>query len=221
MLLLLPIDTTAPSQLAVELAAVIGRRLAEEVLLLHVSESPPPLDRLAELHALAAPIREVGVPVRLRTVRGIAKERIPEVARERGARWILMGTSGEDFREGGGSTTRAVMRAACVPVIAVRPGISTADGAPPVALIASPPGHPAVEVARVLADAHGVQTIGLGVAPSPAPGRDDAVPVRMSVAPFDPDCSLGTWCGRLLKEDRRPVVLVSGGDCACEDPHPA
>lgn len=220
MLLLLPIDTTAPSQLAVELAALIGQRLAEEVLLLHVSESPPPLDRLAELHALAAPIRDVGVPVRLRTVRGIAAERIPEVARERGATWILMGTSGEDFREGGGSTTRAVMRAACVPVIAVRPGVSPGDGDTPIALIATPPGHPAVEVARVLADAHGVQTMDLGVDPSPPATGEDASHARMSVAPFDPDCSLGTWCGRLLKEDRRPVVLVSGGDCACADPHP-
>lgn len=213
--LLLPIDTHAPSQLAVDLAAVIAPHLAQEVVLLHVSERPPPLDRLALLHALATPIREVGVPVRLRMVRGRPAERIPEIAHQRGASWILMGTSGEDFREGGGSTARAVMRASTVPVIAVRPGAGAPGRRAAVALVGASPGHPVGTIARVLADAHGLPTREYGPDHAPVDGLPAADAVRMMVAPFDPDCAVGTWCRALLCTDPRPVVLVSGGRCAC------
>ena len=216
--LLLPIDTDAPSELAVRLAALCGQRLSDEVVLLHVSEAPPPLERLAELHALAAPIREREVPVRLRTVRGIPSQRIPEVAHERGADWILMGTSGEDFRPGGGSTARAVMRTSRVPVIAVRPGVLPADPDARIALVGAQPGHAAGAIARVLAAARGLTIREHGPDLAPLDGLPAGEPVSMTVAPFDPDCAVGTWCRELLARDPRPVVLVSGGACACLQP---
>ncbi len=194
---------------------MIGHPLADEVLLLHVSEHPPRLDLLAELHALAEPIRDKGLPVRLRMVRGLPEERIPEVAIERNARWILMGTSGADFREGGGSTTRTVMRCSPVPVIAVRPGIPPDGSHDPIALVGADAGHLARSVASILAESHAVGVREFNPDLQPLDGLPAGVSVRMTVAPFDPDCGMGTWCRTLLTTDPRPVLLVSGGECAC------
>lgn len=213
--LLLPIDTKAPSLMAVELAALMAPPIADEVLLLHVSEHPPRLDLLAELHALAEPIRDTGLPVRLRMVRGQPEERIPEVAVERNAKWILMGTSGEGFRDGGGSTTRTVMRCSPVPVIAVRPGVPPARSRDPIALVGADSGHLARSVARALAESHAVGIREFNPDLQPLDGLPPGVSVRMTVAPFDPDGGMGPWCRTLLTTDPRPVLLVSGGQREC------
>jgi hypothetical protein len=96
--LLVPIDTLTPAKCAVEIAAHIGGQLATEVIVLHVSTEAPTLDRLAELHAISAPLRDRGISVKLRTMQGPIASRIVEVATERRCEWILMGTNGDAFR---------------------------------------------------------------------------------------------------------------------------
>lgn len=130
MSLLVPIDLTAPSRCAIGLAARVGRATGEEALLLHVSDGPTPLDHLAQLHALASPLREAGLRARLREVVGAPVENICSEAERRAVRWVIMGTRGHwDSPNNGqpGSVARGVLAQAPVPVIAVRPPSATCD----------------------------------------------------------------------------------------------
>ncbi len=115
---LVAIDLSAPSYAAIEVASWLGKALGEDVWLLHVSPGQPSLELLAALYQLAAPLREAGVPARLRTVSGAIAPQIIHEARRRGCRWILTGTSGT---RDDGSVARALMARSALPVLAVRP----------------------------------------------------------------------------------------------------
>ena len=158
MTILVPIDPSRPSRAAVQVAALLARVLDDELLLLHVSTSPPPLDRLAELHAIAEPLRGEGVPVRLRTAQGDVVERVH--AFSHGARWVVMGTRGTTLgaRARGDSVAWRVLSASPAPVVAVRPsdvgvGAPLRDG--PLLLVSPEEGAPAHALAAALSRAWG------------------------------------------------------------------
>lgn len=119
MSILVPIDLSAPSAIAIELVALLGQALSEDVILLHVAPAPPPLETLAGLYDVAEPLRKAGITARLRTVTGVPSEQIPKEAARRHARWVIMGTRGLLDQN---STAAAVARAMSTPVLAVRPG---------------------------------------------------------------------------------------------------
>lgn len=117
---LVPVDLTAPSFAAIEIAVLLGRALGEEAILLHVSQGRPPLDLLAALYELARPLRQASVVTRLRTVQGTPAEMIPAEAIRRKCKWVVMGTRG--VLDSPHSVAGAVMARSQVPVLAVRPG---------------------------------------------------------------------------------------------------
>lgn len=221
MTLLVPIDPTDPSVAAVSLAASLGAALGHELVLLHVSETPPPLDVLAALHRLGEPARARGVPVRLRLAQGDPRTVVCEQAQARGAAWIVMGTRGGPLLDAdpGASLAGSVMRCAPVPVVAVRPG--RPDGGAPLAVV---DGGAAVvrELGLVLADARGLRPLACrplveGTPPwTPAEGRAPAAWGGAVIA-FSPDCEGLAWCGRVLQETAGDVVLVSHGPCGCAE----
>lgn len=152
---LVAVDLSAPSYAAIEVASWLGKALGEDVWLLHVSPGQPSLERLAALYQLAAPLREAGVPARLRTVTGGIVSQIVHEARRRGCRWILTGTSGA---QNDGSVARALMARSSLPVLAVRPAHAGLPRAlPPISdvFLRAPPRSRAPlcwEVAGLLAD---------------------------------------------------------------------
>jgi nucleotide-binding universal stress UspA family protein len=122
--ILVPIDLSAPSRCAIELAALLAKAVPCEPVLLHVTrEQQPSLDLLAALYALASPIHALGINARLRTLPGQPSAIICEEAIRRDARWIVMGTRGAHLGED--SVARQVMVSCPVPVVAVRPAQST------------------------------------------------------------------------------------------------
>jgi nucleotide-binding universal stress UspA family protein len=224
MTILVPIDPSRPSRAAVQVAALLARVLDDELLLLHVSTSPPPLDRLAELHAIAEPLRGEGVPVRLRTAQGDVVERVH--AFSHGARWVVMGTRGTTLgaRARGDSVAWRVLSASPAPVVAVRPsdvgvGAPLRDG--PLLLVSPEEGAPAHALAAALSRATGQPTRrvqpalrgpGLFTGKVPPMGQ----PLGGAIIAFDPDCVAQVWCERVVATLPEPVLLVGGGPCACE-----
>lgn len=126
MAMLVPVDLTAPSRCAIALASRLQESPAEDALLLHVTTGHSSLGQLARLHALAEPLRERGVPTRLRTLEGRPSTTICDEALARRSRLVVMGTRGEAVLDedwgAPGSVAREVLNHSSVPVIAVRPG---------------------------------------------------------------------------------------------------
>jgi hypothetical protein len=186
------------------------------VLLLHVSQTPPPLELLAELHGLGEPIRRRGVRVKLRTTRGPPAERIIEIAEQRQVSWILMGTSGHAFRDGRGSVARRVMETSRVPVITLRPGVAPAPTTHRIAVVSAGPDTPSARVGRALAQESAARVVEYrarrqGDAPTALePIEASNADFDVAVVPLEDGCAIGTWCERLLRDEPRPVVLVSG-----------
>ena len=117
---LVPVDLSAPSHAAIELAVLVGRATGEEAVVLHVTEGTPSLDLLADLYEVTWPLRQAGVRARLRTLQGDPAQIIQTEASRRHCRWVVMGTRGH--LDQAGSTAAAVMRACTVPTLAMRPG---------------------------------------------------------------------------------------------------
>jgi nucleotide-binding universal stress UspA family protein len=122
MCLLVPIDISAPSRAAIDLAAVLAQALDTEAVLLHVSSETSPLAHLVDLYTLATPLHEAGLNAHLRTVAGEPATAICQEAERRHCGWVIMGTR---FDEGKASVARAVLCRCAVPVVAVRPGPTT------------------------------------------------------------------------------------------------
>lgn len=223
MSVLVPIDLSHPSRGAVAFAAQVAGALGTDVRLLHVASQPPTLDQLAQLHALAEPLRRRGVPTRLRTVQGDPAQTICAMADRHDAAWVIMGTRGAQIaEEGAGSVARAVMRGCSRPVVAVRPRDDEAalvDFGPSI-LVSSGADPAPSQLAHLL---------GSGFHDGrPGPGPRDRLlqPIHggpplprqgTAIVAFDPVCANGaSWCGRLLVEDQgRAVVLVSSLQCGC------
>ncbi len=223
MSVLVPIDLSHPSRGAVAFAAQLATALHTDVRLLHVADQVPTLDQLAQLHALAEPLRRSGVTTRLRTAQGDPAATICAMAERHDTAWVVMGTRGALIsQEGGGSVARAVMQGSNRPVAAVRP---RDDAAQPVrggllALVAPQEATRAIELAHLLGQ--GVQAGRQGPGPGerllqPHPGGPPLPREATAIVAFDPGCvNDATWCSRLLLEDsRRAVVLVSSLHCGC------
>ncbi len=119
---LVPVDLSAPSHAAIELAVLVGRATGEEAVVLHVTSGSPSLDLLADLYEVTWPLRQAGVRARLRTLQGDPARVIRSEASRRHCRWVVMGTRGHlNHPE---STAAAVMRDCSVPTLAMRPGNS-------------------------------------------------------------------------------------------------
>lgn len=223
MAILVPIDPTQPSRAAVQVAALLARALDDELLLLHVSTTPPPLARLAELHAVAEPLRTEGLTVRLRTVQGDVVERVQSFSH--GARWVVMGTRGTTLGAGaqGDSVAWRVLSGAAAPVVAVRPSMSgpaTALRDGPLLLVAPQPADPAHALARALSAATGqparrVQPAAEGPALFTGGMPSTGHPIGGAIISFDPNCVSRGWCERVVSHLPEPVLLVGGGGCGC------
>ena len=85
MSVLVPIDLSHPSRGAVAFAAQLATALHTDVRLLHVADQVPTLDQLAQLHALAEPLRRSGVTTRLRTAQGDPAATICAMAERHGS----------------------------------------------------------------------------------------------------------------------------------------
>lgn len=223
MSVLVPIDLSHPSRGAVAFAARLATALHTDVRLLHVADQAPTLDQLAQLHALAEPLRRSGVPTRLRTAQGDPAATICAMADRHDAAWVVMGTRGALIsKEGGGSVARAVMQGCSRPVAAVRP---REDEAQPVSgglsvLVAPEQAIHANLLAHLLGQ--GIQAGRPGPGPGerllrPHPGSPPLARDATAIVAFDPGCvNDAAWCSRLLLEDsRRAVVLVSSLHCGC------
>ena len=223
MSVLVPIDLSHPSRGAVAFAAQVASALGTDVRLLHVAAQPPTLDQLAQLHALAEPLRRRGVATRLRTVQGDPAQTICAMADRHNAAWVIMGTRGAQITEDeGGSVARAVMQSCSRPVAAVRP--RDEEGAlvdvGPAILVSSGEDPAPSQLANLLGGGfHNGR---------PGPGPRDRLlqPINggpplprqgTAIVAFDAGCTNGgAWCGRLLMEDQgRAVVLVSSLQCGC------
>ncbi len=222
MCFLVAIDLSAPSRFAIEVSALLARSTGHEPLLLHVSPDRPSLRQLADLYALAEPLRTFGSTPRLRTAQGDPARTICEQARAREARFVVMGTRGHHAQtgKGTGSVARRVMATCPIPVIAVRPqgagspGPAHPRGSRVVALMdANHPGRTARTIARFLVDAtHG----SLLNVPSRTDWREGLGPGHSAqrspahlVLSIDPSTPTPAWVDHLLHEETTPMVLVS------------
>ena len=216
--LLVPIDLSAPSANAVWLAARLAPVLGCDVVLLHVADGPTPLDLLADLHALAQPLRDAGVQARLRIARGNPAEAIAQEAVRRGCEWIVMGTRGTQASGAhpAGSVAQAVMTRSAVSVAAIRPGDSNlpvGDGLA-VAVVSGSYGSAADKLARILAIALHGQSRPFRVnhahtGPLLLPDGPDSPGYGAAVLSYDPYCVVGSWCAQVVRSETGPVVLVS------------
>ncbi len=221
MCFLVAIDLSAPSRSAIELSALLARATGLSPLLLHVSAGRPPLRLLADLYGLAEPLRALGSTPKLRTVQGDPASCIREQAIARGARFVVMGTRGQQSGDAPptGSVARRVMAASEVPVIAVRPqhlAIPSAQDATPsspvVALIDTVhPGEAAHSIARFLVEATDGHLLEL---PSGSRWHEGttaglAGPPAHLVLSIDPADPAPPWVERLLHTESTPLVLVS------------
>jgi nucleotide-binding universal stress UspA family protein len=221
MCFLVAIDLTAPSRYAIELSALLARATGLSPLLLHVSEGRPPLRLLADLYALAEPLRALGSTPRLRTAQGDPAACICAQARAHQARFVVMGTRGHSRVQTTGSVARRVMAGCTAPVIAVRPQTLalpaclpwSAEGQSVALMDPAGPGDAARTIARFLVDATRGDLLEVprgsawreGLAPSashvPAPAH--------LVLSIDPAAPTPGWVEHLLHEESTPVVLVS------------
>jgi nucleotide-binding universal stress UspA family protein len=223
MCFLVAIDLTAPSRYAIELSALLARATGLSPLLLHVSEGQPPLRLLADLYALAEPLRTDGSTPRLRTAQGDPASRICEHALAHRARFVVMGTRGHrrDDARATGSVARQVMASCPLPVIAVRPqslSIPAGHRAPQdvqaIALMdAVGAGDAARGIARFLVQATRGRLLEVprgtswrtGLEPAATP---DQAPAHL-VLSIDPTSPTPAWVEHLLHEEPTPLVLVS------------
>lgn len=220
MTILVPIDPTDPSRAAVSVAALLAQDLGEQLLLLHVSAELPPLARLAELHAIAEPVRAEGLVVRLRTVQGDVVERILERSRAADVSWVVMGTRGPSLLAGhhGDSVAWRTLQRANAPVVAVRPGLSGAKLGGGALLVVAPPEHarPA-DLAASLARVSGGRSLSAEVDPA-APGLLRLRSTRSPIAPaavilsFAEDCVQNGHCQRVIEQIPALVMVVGGGE---------
>jgi nucleotide-binding universal stress UspA family protein len=221
---LVAIDLSAPSRRAIEVAALLARATGLEPLLVHVSERPPALRQLADLYALAEPLRAFGSTPHLRIAEGEPARCICEQAEHRGCAFVVMGTRGHSgaAAQAPGSVARAVMATCRIPVIAVRPqadpggvdGDQDPDGREVIALMeAGRASGTAHRIARFLVEAvHG----SLVRVPPVFRWRDGiADPILHAprathlVLSVDPRLPTPTWVDRLLDEEPGPLLLVS------------
>jgi nucleotide-binding universal stress UspA family protein len=222
MCFLVAIDLSAPSRSAIELSALLTRATGLSPLLLHVSKGKPPLRQLADLYALAEPLRALDTAPRLRTAQGDPAEQVCAYAAMHGARFIVMGTRGHHDRSANatGSVARRVMTCSEVPVIAVRPqtlALPQEHDLPrgqPVALMdTAGPADAASAIARFIVQATQGRlfTVPSGSAWRQGLGREHApyeAPAHL-VLSIDPTAPTPAWVDHLLHVEPTPMVLVS------------
>lgn len=223
MTILVPIDVSAPSRAAIDLAARLAAAEGLQTVILHVSSSASTLANLVDLYTLADPFHAEGRDARLRTVTGDPALVICSEALRRKARWIVMGTRGKGTKKS--SVSAAVMARAEVPVIAIRPAPATKLGAPHgllpkaqrntrIAWISSRPGagHLASYLASRLALGErspaqeipfhrGIPELTEGLAPG---ARWDLLVVGASASLLR-----RAWYQRLIEDESQTLLLVS------------
>jgi universal stress protein A len=143
--ILVPVDYSDCSRVAMEYALFLAERFDAEIQVLHVVEIPPGgeehtvvkpdtgkeqlLSELlvqeavkAETEFLAPFVRDATIPIERSLLKGRPGKVIVEAAAERGADLIVMGTHGRSGFERliVGSVTERVLRSAACPVVVVR-----------------------------------------------------------------------------------------------------
>jgi nucleotide-binding universal stress UspA family protein len=203
MTVLVPIDATDPSRAAVELASRMAQALGQDMLLLHIAESPPPLSILKELDTIAEPYRARGLQVRLRSSQGEVVDRICRLSVQLPASWVVMGTRGIPLTAGdlGDSVAWRVLQRVETPVVAVRPAADGAALLGRLTLRTPEPHARAQELARLLR---------IPDLPAPMAGQAET-----TILSFDPDCLTQGPCEGLVSQSPGPILLVGGGNCTC------
>ncbi len=224
MTILVPIDATAPSRAAVEVATALAARDGSDLVLMHVHPGPEPagLDLLASLHGIAEPVRSLGVSVRLRVRTGDPIREVCGWAQRHGMQLVVTGTRGGPLvgTESAPSMARALMKCSTVPVLAVRPGRGGLGPGPgPVRLVADQPSL-ASEVAQLLAEVWDRVLEPSSIAQLPADVRSQT-DGSLTVLAFDPTCSSSHACGRLVEKRPEVIVLVSDVSCGCRRVSPS
>ncbi len=217
MSILVPIDVSAPSRAAVEVAISLARVRQEDLVLVHAHAGPEPanLERLADLHTLAEPVRAEGVLVRIRVVNGDPVSSVCAWGRNNEVSLIVTGTRGpQDLTVGSSSSTaRSLSLCADVPVVAVRPGVGgLGPGTGPIHMVS--PTHPASEeVCRVLGEAWGRSASNALPNGEDAPLRDTILDDEsaLTVVSIDGSQPWSPWCEEVLLRARGTTLVVSQG----------
>jgi nucleotide-binding universal stress UspA family protein len=120
---IVPIDFSDASELALDRAIDIGSQLGATVTVMHASPAEPDERLRAALESRAEPRRKRGVELHTNLRRGPPVEAVLEATDELGASLIVVGSHGrtDAARSVLGSVAEEIVRRAKVPVLVVHP----------------------------------------------------------------------------------------------------